>query len=49
MQRELWTFEPRRRELAEHLGPLLLKSACWAVAAIIAVPLFLPVLLPFLD
>jgi hypothetical protein len=49
MKRKLWTFEPQRRELAEHLGPLMLKGVSWALAAIIAVPLFLPLVLPFLG
>lgn len=39
--RKLWTFEPRRRELAEHLGPAILKLLSWALAAVIAVPLLL--------
>lgn len=41
MARNLWTFEPKRRELAEHLGPAILKVLSWALAAIIAIPLFL--------
>jgi hypothetical protein len=49
MKRKLWTFEPQRRELAEHLGPLMLKGVSWALAAIIAVLLFLPLVLPFLG
>lgn len=39
--RPLWVFEPQRRELAELLGPLLLKAVSWALAAVIAVPLLL--------
>jgi hypothetical protein len=44
----LWTFEPKRRELGEQLGPLILKGVSWVLAAIIAVPLFLHLFLPFL-
>jgi hypothetical protein len=41
MARKLWTFEPKRRELTEYLGPAILKVLSWALAAIIAIPLFL--------
>ncbi|HEY7608352.1 MAG TPA: hypothetical protein VIF14_03900 [Alphaproteobacteria bacterium] len=46
--RKLWTFEPERRELAEHLGPPILRALSWALAAILAAPIFLSLLLPFL-
>ena len=39
--RPLWVFEPQRRELAERLGPLILKGLSALLAAVIAVPLFL--------
>jgi hypothetical protein len=48
MKRQIWTFEPRRRELAERIGPLILKMVSWGMAAVIAVPLFLHLLLPLL-
>ncbi len=34
-------FEPRRRELAEQLGPLILKALSGLLAAVIALPLLL--------
>jgi hypothetical protein len=40
-KRPLWTFEPRRHELAERLGPLVLKGLCGLLAAVIAIPLLL--------
>jgi hypothetical protein len=40
-ERQSWNSEPRRRELAERLGPLILKGLCGLVAAVIAVPLLL--------
>lgn len=40
-ERKLWTFEPRRSELAERLGPLILRGLCGLLAAVIAVPLLL--------
>ena len=40
-ERPLWTFEPRRRELAEQIGPLILKGLSLLLAAVIAVPLLL--------
>jgi hypothetical protein len=39
--RLLWTFEPKRKELAETLGPLLLKALSLALASVIAIPLLL--------
>ena len=40
-KRKLWTFEPRRHELAEQLGPLILKALSGLLAAVIALPLLL--------
>jgi len=40
-KRQLWTFEPQRRELAEQLGPLVLKALSGLLAAVIALPLLL--------
>jgi hypothetical protein len=40
-ERVLWTLEPKRKELAETLGPLLLKALSLALASVIAIPLFL--------
>jgi len=47
-ERVLWTFEPKRKELAETLGPPMLRALALALASIIAVPLFLSLFLPFL-
>ena len=43
-----WPWVPRRPELLERVGPPLLTLLCWIVAAVIAVPLLLGVLAPFL-
>jgi hypothetical protein len=45
---EPWGFEPHRRELSERLGPPLLGALSWAAAAVIAIPIFLSLFLPFL-
>jgi hypothetical protein len=43
-----WPWEPRRSELMERVAPPLLKLLCWALAAVIALPLLLSLLAPFL-
>lgn len=43
-----WPWVPRRSELLERLGPPLLSALCWIVAAVIAAPLLLGLLAPFL-
>lgn len=47
-RKPLWCFEPQRSELAERLGPPALRVLALALAALIAVPLLLSLLLPFL-
>jgi hypothetical protein len=47
-QKQLWCFEPQRSELAEKLGPPLLRVLALALASIIAIPLLLSLLLPIL-
>ena len=47
-RKPLWCFEPERSELAEKLGPPMLRVLALALASVIAVPLLLSLLLPFL-
>jgi uncharacterized RDD family membrane protein YckC len=37
-----------RAEILERIGPLLLSVLCWIVAAVLAIPLLLNLLAPFL-
>jgi len=46
--RRLWTLEPDRSELAERLGPPMLRLLALALASVIAIPILLSLLLPFL-
>ena len=42
-------MEPERKELMEHIGPALLMLFSWAMAALVAAPTFLVLLLPLLT